>query len=345
MKITMLGTMSIGKTTFMTAMYEILGRRGFKGFKLTTDRSLDVLLGKYWRDMYVHGTWPLSTTDLNIKRMVFNLYYKDQYITDFNFIDYRGGAIDDPDQNKPDVDQLYQDILASNSVMILADSWYIVNAEDRIIAEEHNQINNIQNLIEDFCKKHSRKALSVAVVLTKIDSVNPEEHEKLRQNCLELFSRLGEIVTNSGSRLRGAFIPVSVAGYGNTKIEVAHPGKVFGKPVVSSELINRPQPENIHVPLLYCIRGEIENQVVSKQSVIEGKEYSAERAFESGGLFNELGSWISGKESQWDKGNRLVGERNQEVDKYNEAIIKLKPLLDEVGEIPEFASERIYNFK
>lgn len=115
--------------------------------------------------------------------------------------------------------------------------------------------------------------------------------------------------------------------------------------MVSSTLINRPKPENIHVPLLYCIRGEIENQAVSKKQLIEDKENLAKRAYQEGGILNEVGSWVSGKESQWDKCDRLIRERNQEIEHLNEIIRKLKPLLDEVGDIPEFASERIYSFK
>ena len=51
MRITMLGTMGVGKTTFLTAMYQEMGYEGRSGFYLKTDTTTDKFLTGKWNEM------------------------------------------------------------------------------------------------------------------------------------------------------------------------------------------------------------------------------------------------------------------------------------------------------
>jgi len=336
MKITMLGSTGVGKTAYMLAMYYVLGRKGLKDFKLVAERDLDVRLGRQWADLSTRGIWPRPTEQSDFNIMKFRLEYKEKFITNFDFIDYRGGAINET-SDSTDAKALYQHMFESDSVMILADAWYIVNA-DEIIADERNQINNIQNLVDDFLRKYPRKPLSISIVLTKFDTVHPDEFLKLQERAYALFERLIKRIKSRSDYLRGTFIPVAVTGFGRTRITVNEPEGVFGLPEVNTEFTKRPDPKYVHWPVLYSIAKEFELTArMAQKSAIETMD-AATRADAKISFWDDVGSLFSNRASQRDMRNYYREASQREWVNFLNNYDKLQLLIDEVAVLPEIAA-------
>lgn len=341
MKITMLGTSGVGKTTLMAAMYHVLGRRGFNGFKLRAERDLDLRLASLWEQMALRGKWPLSTLGPDIQRMHFDLLYNDNPVISFEFIDYRGDAIKDTSEHS-DAKELYEEMLGSNALLIIVDSWYMVNV-DQIYGEIRNQIHNIQNLIDDFYIQYPDKQLAIGIVLTKFDSVTPQQFAAVVHNCFHQFERLVTKIRRNSAQMRGTFIPVSVAGFGNTEIIVTKPAGRFGLPVVDSQLVRPPQPAYVHWPILYSIAKQMQYDSDATLRSIVNREREVQRAYSQMSVLDSVRAYLDGRESNESKFRRLWRENTSDRRRLEDYHGKLQPLLDEVAILPEISvHDRIF---
>jgi len=337
MRITMMGTTGVGKTTYLVAMYNDLARKGRNGFKLKANKDIDVRLGNDWRDMVGSHSWP-RPSDYYLD-MEFELFFNTTKITDFNFVDYRGGAIKDL-SDTDHAKKLTNDLLRSDALLILADSWFIANTEYDI-ADIQNEVNRIQIFIEDFFEKNPEKRLVLGVVLTKIDTIKHEQVDEFKERCFDLFNNVLDLAYRKQNQICGAFIPISVAGFNTVSIEVNEVPGIY-IPQVNSKLNASPKPVHVHWPLLYCIARCMQFNLGDLNSQIENKTREVINLTSQIGLWDEITSFFRDEKSNRRKAldaKEILDNKRTEASQISE---KLHPLLQEVDCLGELRKRQLY---
>lgn len=284
-KITMLGTKGAGKTCFLLGMYAKM-RQGIRGFTFATQNpDLDLDLSDRWsRLVNEQGDkrWP-QPNDNEIKNYEFNFSYGFRKLLGFDWIDYRGGALDDYSQ-EADVDILYKQVRNSASLFLcvsgedLAKSRSIQQISDKVHTAS---INRFFSTLEE---KEERP--SVAVVITKYDYCRERDKEEILELVQELFSPLFA----DGAGWLVTICPVSL-------------GNGLAEDLASGEI----DPKNIHLPVAFAIYSEFKQQLVELDDQISRTKEANQRLGRSvfGRLFNR--SAMEGNDSQ-----RSFLERNRE---------------------------------
>ncbi|MAS33164.1 MAG: hypothetical protein CL610_04100 [Anaerolineaceae bacterium] len=273
LKVTLFGGTGQGKTTFTLALlYQMAA--GIDGFRIEahdTDTATKYL--NPWRDFVIGRKWPAPT--MGRREDTFSLLFNNEFVTEFQWVDYQGGAINIPTDESDEAAQLHADIQESNAVIIVADAFTIAT-RPRIEAEMLTSSTYIFNLLNNYKFKESARdvglgnGITVALVLTKAD-ILPDEfkvnnYQKLFDQARDVFRGVVSFVEEQRahtSSLRpwlypAAMIPVSVAGEGNAS--VVDPGAGYELATVS--LNSPPEPINIHYPFLYAIGNELDRSAL-----------------------------------------------------------------------------------
>ena len=273
LKVTLFGGTGQGKTTYTLALlYQMAA--GIDGFRIeaqNADTSTKYL--NPWRDFVVAKQWPAPT--MGRREDTFSLLFNNEFITEFRWVDYQGGAINVPTDESDEAAQLHADIQESNAIIIVADAFTIAT-RPRIEAEMLTSSTYVFNLLNNYKFRESARGagltegITIALVLTKAD-ILPEEfkannYQKLFEQARNVFRGVVDFVEEQRaqtSSLRpwlypSAMIPVSVAGEGNAS--VVSPGSGYDLATIS--LDGPPEPVNIHYPFLYAIGNELDRNAL-----------------------------------------------------------------------------------
>jgi hypothetical protein len=108
LKVTLFGGTGQGKTTYTLGLLYLMVE-GIDGFRIE-DEDVDTTTKymKPWSDFVMVKQWPAPTMGRREDR--FKLYFQDQFITDFLWVDYQGGAINQPTDESDAAAQLHADI-------------------------------------------------------------------------------------------------------------------------------------------------------------------------------------------------------------------------------------------
>jgi hypothetical protein len=270
LKVTLFGGTGQGKTCYTLALLYMMAS-GIEGLRIEAENADTAT--KYlnpWRDFVIAKKWPAPT--MGRREDQFKLLYLNEFVTDFMWVDYQGGAINIPTDESEEAAQLHADIQESNAVIIVADAYTIVT-RPVIEAEMLTSATYIFNLLNNYKFKEALsqnagidKGITITLVLTKADII-PEEFKA--NNYAKLFERAREVfrgVVNfieeqraKTSSLRpflypSAMLAVSIVGDGNAS--VVADGQGYELETVS--LDKTPQPQDIHYPFLYAIGNELD---------------------------------------------------------------------------------------
>jgi hypothetical protein len=270
LKVTLFGGTGQGKTCYTLALLYMMAS-GIEGLRIEAEDADTAT--KYlnpWRDFVIARKWPAPT--MGRREDQFKLLYLNEFVTDFMWVDYQGGAINIPTDESEEAAQLHADIQESNAVIIVADAYTIVT-RPVIEAEMLTSATYIFNLLNNYKFKDALsneagidKGITITLVLTKADII-PEEFKA--NNYAKLFERAREVfrgVVNfieeqraKTSSLRpflypSAMLAVSIVGDGNASV-VAE-GQGYELETVA--LDKTPQPQDIHYPFLYAIGNELD---------------------------------------------------------------------------------------
>lgn len=265
LKVTLFGGTGQGKTTYTLALLYMMAS-GIDGFRIEAkDADTTTKYLNPWRDFVMAKRWPAPT--MGRREDEFRLLFQNEFVTDFRWVDYQGGAINVPSDESEEAAQLHADIAESNAVMIVADA-YTIATRPQIEAELLTSSAYIFNLLNNykFRSATAGEGITIALVLTKSDIVPPEYRANDYAKLLEKARTVFRGVTQFVSELRApnskiapwlypaAILPVSIVGEGNAT--VVNPGKGYELPTVSLE--QSPMPEDIHYPFLYAIGNELD---------------------------------------------------------------------------------------
>lgn len=285
LKVTLFGGTGQGKTTYTLALlYQMAA--GIDGFRIEAENADTAT--KYlnpWRDFVIAKKWPAPT--MGRREDTFSLLFNNEFITQFRWVDYQGGAINIPTDESDEAAQLHADIQESNAVIIVADAFTIAT-RPRIEAEMLTSSTYIYNLLNTYKFREAERGagmtsgITIALVLTKAD-ILPDEfkannYQRLFEQAREVFRGVVDFAEDQRAKVSSlrpwlypaAMIPVSVAGEGNASVVDAG----AGYDLATVSLDSAPDPVNIHYPFLYAIGNELDRVALYME---EQEEELAER--------------------------------------------------------------------
>lgn len=310
-KITMLGTTGAGKTCFLLGMYAKM-RQGLGGFTFSTlDPDVDLDLSDRWsRLVNEQGDkrWP-KPNDNEVQTYQFNFSYGFRKLLGFDWIDYRGGALNGRKQ-EADVDFLYKQVRDSASLFLCVSGEDLARSRSVQQIKDKVQTADMNRFFQTLAEKDEKP--SVAVVITKYDHCRDRAKEEVIELVQELFNPLFA----EGAEWLVTICPVSL---GNGLAADPGAGEIY--------------PRNCHLPVTFAIYSAFKQQLEElDERIRRGQEIDRElgRTF-FGRLFNR--SAIEGNQEQ-----RTFLERNREkiesnIDLLSEELMQGATLFYDGGKV------------
>lgn len=236
MKITMLGNKGAGKTTFMLAMYAIMSE-GVNGFSLCTeDLDDDIDIIDEWENL-LHGEgeerWPKANNEADFINHSFNFNYAvTNNLIKFDWVDYRGGALDEKEKesDSKDVAKIHQRLKESDCIFICVSGEYLKETSNKTKLARESGARRIKKLISNAFQEKTH--IPIVIVVTKYDLCKKISQQELvnliKQNFNDFFIEEGQ--------WRIMICPVTL-------------GQTLDKDVNCGAI----EPINVHLPLIFPI--------------------------------------------------------------------------------------------
>jgi double-GTPase-like protein len=245
-KITMLGTTGAGKTCFMVGMYAML-RAGHRGFTFSCEEDLDLELSRRWMTMLEPGKdrFPPKTPDGEFRHR-FSFNYGFRPVFEFEWLDYRGGALYD-NQSSEEFQRLKNHLLNSTCVMLCVSGEHLASGRSDVIVKTKCGIDRMGLLLTEMHKAvattSGQDLPPLVIVITQFDRCRNLNPEKLSEQIRDLFNP----AFASGGNWLVAICPVSL-------------GKELAENPISGEI----GPYNLHLPVAfatYCVLKQKERKL------------------------------------------------------------------------------------
>lgn len=240
MRITMLGTSFSGKTTYLSAMLGLFYEGAIEGFNVrpfNTSDSAVVAEIELINTLYRSGRFPDSTDD-DLRSLSLSLYKYDKKLVDFDFIDYRGGALEKIARNEDsqELGQLSTAILASDVVLIFVDAIVLKECNNDAVARQQLGVRPITTVLLRAKKEMDpcEKKIKVVFVLTKTDAstISEEDIPALKNRVQDIY---GNVYAQFGAEARGfKIIETEAVGRGKVSTIAKWKTRTVGTEVVKS---------------------------------------------------------------------------------------------------------------
>lgn len=174
--LTMLGTTSSGKTTFLLGMFDILSAGLHQYFIFTEDPDQGVDLEDAWDLLIEDGQLPQPTQISGSKRYRFVFNHGTTPLVTIDWMDYRGGALNDRGDSNADVGELRERLNGSDSIYLVLDGENVA-----LWLDDPSRLNTVQRKLKvqamsarvlhavQHRKQNGLPIPSLAVVITKAD--------------------------------------------------------------------------------------------------------------------------------------------------------------------------------
>ena len=267
-RITMLGTTGAGKTCFLVGMYADMsgGRRGFT-FSTNPDDDLD--LSNKWSRMIEAGRdrWPLGTTT-QPKSYTFGFNYGFRRIMEFDWIDYRGGALS-ASSTEADVQELKRYLKQSSCVMLCVSGEHLQVPKNAAVVRAQTGIGRMNSFLTDLreeIERQKRELPAVIIVITKSDYCSQRSHEEVEEQIRDLFNPLF-------SPDSGWFVSIGSVSLGAGLATDTEAGEI--------------DPDNIHLPLIFSIYCALYKELEQQQDKLDENVEKLEEIKEEWGRFKK----------------------------------------------------------
>ncbi|MCK6580679.1 MAG: hypothetical protein L6Q98_21515 [Anaerolineae bacterium] len=333
MKITMVGTSGSGKTVFSAGVYGKMMRRTFEKFAIiprAANFSEEILEShKFARDykMLAAKKWPPGTTET--KYYPLNLVYDGRSIVMFDWIDYRGGFLDDPELDEVKAAEVHANIAASNAVILFADAQKLVTSDDPDEASFVSGADAVMQILQGYSRNYPSNNLTFIIALTKADGVESKwmgtnsDFRPLMDYARQVFQPIHEIIQREKT-WRGGIIPVSTMGIGNVD--------------ANGNIVGFPKPMNIEHVIAYCLGSTLRNrrdELIDDIITIESDIESIDAKYK--GLWGVVKKTYQQLRGVYSDGEALAQHRRER----REDIQELLKIRDAVERLEEPALEKI----
>ena len=328
MRITMLGTTSVGKTAFLSGVYQTLFLHQDEGVALRMNSKYDGEEGYTSIEsiamVRMDGTindFPPGTSETKIYGM--SLYINTKPCCDFEFMDYRGAYVREiapgrsPDStiSPEEADKLRKQLEQSDHILLFLDAVQVSKSSDVQVRYNNCRMGMLSLIFSEVLKwKNSH----VIVVLTKVDhsSVLPEDK---KDNYRLLCEKAMEICTQIRSNCRSfAIIPVSAVGEGRTNdFEKTENGETMYSSHMKEAVM--PAPMNVDGVILYACRAALEK----KHSQLKERRNSLreeQEKMEPSGRFHTGFLWTQRQGAEWENIGKQLIEIDEQMRKVTREI-------------------------
>ena len=311
-RITMLGTAGAGKTCFLVGMYADMsgGRRGFT-FSTNPDDDLD--LSDKWSRLIEAGPdrWPLPTS-AQPKSYTFGFNYGFRRIMEFDWIDYRGGALSEG-STEADVQELKRYLKQSSCVMLCVSGEHLQEPKNAAVVRAQTGIGRLNSFLTELraeLGRQKKELPAVIIVVTKSDYCSSRPREEIEEQIRDLFNPLfapdGGWLVSIGSVSLGAGLATDT-----------EKGEI--------------DPDNIHLPLIFSIYRALYKELEQQQSKLDENMEKREEIEEEWGRFKK---WWRSEEIE-----QIFKEAEGDEQKLASLQKDLQLLVKELTELREF---RVY---
>lgn len=296
--LTALGMSGSGKTCFLLGMYHEMSS-GINGYTLSLDDSEeDFELRTKWQrlnDIKGEERFPTGTSDT--RDYCLQLEYAHQSIKSFQWVDYRGGALESRGRdNEEEYAELSERIQKSHCLLIFVGGELLCEKDNaKMIWNIRDKCSGyINQFITGYFKKN-RKLPPIALVITKYDKCR---HYVSKDQIFEVMKKSFSSLFQDENKNQMAIIPVSIGG--NLEDE---------------DYVGDLEPINICQPLFFGILGPLKKEMQNWKN--RRKEIYEEYTI----LENALKGYSEGLTSIFRKKRRrfLEGQLGQLKKEMNEA--------------------------
>lgn len=253
-KITMLGTSGAGKTCYMLGLYATM-QFGIQGFTLSaTDMDEDLRLTNAWENLVEEegeDRWP-PPTGMEPVKYEFNFSYGLRRLISFDWLDYRGGALQDV-STSTDVPILTSRLQQSDCVFLCVSGEHLSEGD---LSETKLRSNArkagvqrmtlfLDKLAEDL--KDHQKPFPIVIVITKADLCLKRGKEAIIEDLKKMFGSL--FMQNHDWLIM--ICPVSL-------------GKTLGDNSDTGEI----DPKFLHLPLVFALYAKFREYMMTEQERI-----------------------------------------------------------------------------
>lgn len=315
-KITMLGTTQSGKTCYMLGMYAYM-KVGLRGFTLSTkDSNLDIKMSKNWKNlMFEKGEdrWPKPTGIEEAERdYSFYMNYGFRPIMEFQWIDYRGGALSDDDPNLEDIEKLRNFIKESSCLFLCISGEYLTSRADMMTVYKTETDRMSQYLSEVY---NAQGPIPVAILITKYDLCMERDKAEIIEDIKHLF--------------QGLFAPE--AGWLVMICPVS-----LGKELAIDINEGKIQPINVHLPAAFAVYSKLTQMVLGRKVKEDDSKAKIKKLSQE--IDNLGNNWLKKlwNKSRIDSGHDSIIQTEREREENLKQIKKLESdMIRLAKEVPE----------
>lgn len=244
-RITMLGTTGAGKTCFLVGMYADMSG-GRQGFTFSTNPDDDLDLSDKWSRLIEAGRdrWPLGT--IQPKSYTFGFNYGFRRIMEFDWIDYRGGALSDR-STEADVQELKRYLRQSSCVMLCVSGEHLQVPKNAAVVRAQTGIGRMNSFLTELREELGRQKKelpAVIIVVTKSDYCSQRSREEIEEQIRDLFNPLF-------SPDSGWLVSIGSVSLGAGLATDTEEGEI--------------DPDNIHLPLIFSIYRALSKELEQQQ--------------------------------------------------------------------------------
>jgi hypothetical protein len=278
--LTMLGTTSSGKTTFLLGMYDILctGVQGY--FTFTEDPDQGVDLQDAWDLLIDEGELPPPNAADNSKHYRFVFNHGVTPLVTIDWMDYRGGALDDRRDSGADVLELRARLERSDSIYLVLDggslATWLDDPSKRAVVQKRLKVQAMSSQVLRAVTNRKKNGLplpSLAVLITKADLLRGPDRgvgEALGK-VVEGLSDLLPVVWAQG--VTTLVCPVKVGDFGTNSTGVVDVSTI--------------DPVGLHRPMIFSLMHYLSEGLGERGRLVAAGTASQSEAEQQIGVLNQ----------------------------------------------------------
>ncbi len=318
MRISMLGQSGSGKTTFMCALHKKMIQNDFGGFSiLPYTENLDnkdslAAIGmleniSFCRDGQ-NVQFPQGTDATTY--WTFNLLYQNRNLCRLDWIDYRGGKINEIFDGDNEAKLLKDLIYGSNAIIVFIDAIDLALIDNIDVCKRKTGADKLSFLLKDYERIYRCEDTIILFVLSKCDS--PLIVQKYKENnyyslvdkCRRLFKDI-LLIKERNSHWHIGIIPISSIGDEKTNTSKELTEDILQPYKVSCNLCKYPSPINVAEGFLFCINEIIKISKQRTQNEVSKMRDQIIQEFTSATLTDSICSAIKRQDSHYELASKL----------------------------------------
>lgn len=331
MKVTMIGKSGCGKTSYMSGLYHVLGENP------TDSISMSQTASSFQEGVVKSGNlaqisfrkrgfqFPMGTTITT--SWAFNIKHYHEIMFKMEWIDYRGGIIDDifnPDEIAGDnhrqkqIIELLKHISDSDSILLFLDSVILTSYDDVDERRYQSGASAIETILDNFSTFNPGKQLKMVIVLTKADSdlidasYKENNFEKLIELGVNTLSRVPAMCKNTNG-WQGGIVAVGSVGEGRVRSNKIIPTDFRDPIIISSEISAHPRPLNVELPLYYIFYLNLEEANNRINYSVTQKTRDYDNTLKKDNYISGIREILTGKNELRDTAEKIAQEKQKEM--------------------------------